>query len=50
MYRELKERLYSIEESIINTKRSLLDADIELSRQIKKLPKEIAVKNYLKIP
>ena len=50
MYQELKERLYSIEESIIVTKRSLLDADIELSRQIKNISKEIIVTNYLKIP
>ena len=50
MYRELKERLYSIEEAIIVTKRSLLDTDIELSRQIKNISKEIIVTNYLKIP
>lgn len=50
IYQELKERLYSMEEAIIVTKRSLLDIDIELSRQIKNISKEIIVTNYLKIP
>lgn len=39
-----------MEEAIIVTKRSLLDIDIELSRQIKNISKEIIVTNYLKIP
>lgn len=50
LYNELKERFYVIQELILMTERSLLNSDIEIEQKIKKIPKEIAIKNYLKIP
>ena len=50
LYDKLKERFYVIQELILMTERSLLDSDIEIEQKIKKIPKEITIKNYLKIP
>lgn len=50
LYDKLKERFYIIQELILMTERSLLNSDIEIEQKIKKIPKEIAIKNYLKIP
>ena len=50
LYTELKERFYTIQELILTTERSLLNSDIEIEQKIKNLPKEIVIKNVLKIP
>lgn len=50
LYTEFKERFYTIQELILMTERSLLNSDIEIEQKIKSLPKEIVIKNVLKIP
>jgi hypothetical protein len=50
LYNELKERFYVIQELILMTERSLLNSDIEIEQKIKNIPKEMIIKNYLKIP
>lgn len=50
LYAKLKERFYTIQELILMTERSLLNSDIEIEQKIKSLPKEIVIKNVLKIP
>ena len=35
---------------IAEIERYLVDHDIEIKKQIKAIPKEITIKNYLKIP
>ena len=50
LYNELKERFYVIQELILMTERSLLNSDLQIEKKIKSIPKEMIIKNVLKIP
>ena len=50
LYQELKANEQRFMEEITGIESYLVNHDIAIKEQIKKIPKEIAIKNYLKIP
>lgn len=50
LYQELKTSEQRFMEEITRVESYLANHDIAMQEQIKKIPKEIAIKNYLKIP
>lgn len=50
LYQELKASEQRFMEEITGIEIYLANHDITIKEQIKKIPKEIAIKNYLKIP
>ena len=50
LYQELKTSEQRFMKEITGIENYLVNHDIAIKEQIKKIPKEIAIKNYLKIP
>lgn len=50
LYQELKTREEQFIKEIAEIENYLVNHDITIKEQIKKIPKEITIKNYLKIP
>lgn len=50
LYQELQARETYLTLEIAEIENYLVNHDIEIKEQIKKIPKEITIKNYLKIP
>ena len=50
LYQELKTSEQRLIEEITGIESYLVNHDAAIREQIKKIPKEIAIKNYLKIP
>lgn len=50
LYQELKTSEQRFTEEITRIESYLVNHDAAIREQIKKIPKEIAIKNYLKIP